>query len=599
MTSTYRAPVADMLFTLRHVAGLDRLIADGLAPGLEEDMSPAILEEAAKFAGERLAPLNRIGDQRGTSFKDGVVTSAPGFREAYRDWAAGGWNALSGPAEFGGQHLPALIATACGEMWNSACMAFSLGPLLTFGAIEALHEHGSDALKEIYLAKLVSGEWMGTMNLTEPQAGSDLSTLRTRAERAGDGSYKITGQKIFITYGDHDLTENIIHLVLARLTDAPPGTRGISLFLVPKFLVKQDGSIGEPNDLRCHSIEHKLGIHASPTCTMVYGDKGGAKGFLIGEENRGLACMFTMMNNARLNVAAQGVAIAERATQQALAYALERRQGRAPGAKDQGMSPIAGQPDVQRMLLTMRGLTQAARSLCYLTAEAIDRAHRSGAPEARTQAFERASLLTPVAKAFSTDIGVEVASLGIQVHGGMGFIEETGAAQHLRDARIAPIYEGTNGIQAIDLVTRKLPLSEGQAVASLIAGMRATAQKLVGINNPAFGQMAARLRDAVEALDRATQYMLGAVRDAPEDALAGASPYLRLFGLAQGTASLAEVALAAHAETRNGDGDPAHAGRIGLARFFAENIASGATGLEVAITAGAASVHDAASALAS
>jgi butyryl-CoA dehydrogenase len=599
MTSTYRAPVADMLFTLRHVAGLDRLIADGLAPGLEEDMSPAILEEAAKFAGERLAPLNRIGDQRGTSFRDGVVTTAPGFREAYRDWAAGGWNALSGPAEFGGQHLPALIATACGEMWNSACMAFSLGPLLTFGAIEALHEHGSDALKEIYLAKLVSGEWMGTMNLTEPQAGSDLSTLRTRAERAGDGSYKITGQKIFITYGDHDLTQNIIHLVLARLTDAPPGTRGISLFLVPKFLVNRDGSIGEPNDLRCHSIEHKLGIHASPTCTMVYGDKGGAKGFLIGEENRGLACMFTMMNNARLNVAAQGVAIAERATQQALAYALERRQGRAPGAKDQGMSPIAEQPDVQRMLLTMRGLTQAARALCYLTAEAIDRAHRSGAPEARTQAFERASLLTPVAKAFSTDIGVEVASLGIQVHGGMGFIEETGAAQHLRDARIAPIYEGTNGIQAIDLVTRKLPLSEGQAVASLIAGMRATAQKLVGINNPAFGQMAARLRDAVEALDRATQYMLGAVRDAPEDALAGASPYLRLFGLAQGTASLAEVALAAHAETRNGDGDPAHAGRIGLARFFAENIASGATGLEVAITAGAASVHDAASALAS
>ena len=603
MTSTYRAPVAEMLFTLRHVAGLDRLIADGLAPGLEEDMSPAILEEAAKFAAERLAPLNRIGDQQGTSFKGGVVTTAPGFREAYRDWAAAGWNALPGPAEFGGQALPTLIATACGEMWNSACMAFSLGPLLTFGAIEALHEHGSDALKEIYLAKLVSGEWMGTMNLTEPQAGSDLSTLRTRAERAGDGSYKITGQKIFITYGDHDLTENIIQLVLARLTDAPTGTRGISLFLVPKFLVKPDGSIGEPNDLRCHSIEHKLGIHASPTCTMVYGDKGGAKGFLIGEENRGLACMFTMMNNARLNVAAQGVAIAERATQQALAYALERRQGRAPGANGQesgqAMSPIAEQPDVQRMLLTMRGLTQAARALCYLTAEAIDRAHRSGAPEARTAAFERASLLTPVAKAFSTDIGVEVASLGVQVHGGMGFIEETGAAQHLRDARIAPIYEGTNGIQAIDLVTRKLPLSQAQAVASLIAGMRATAQKLVGINNPAFGQMAARLRDAVEALDRATQYMLGAVRDAPEDALAGASPYLRLFGLAQGTASLAEEALAAHAETRKGDCDPAHAGRIGLARFFAENIATGATGLEVAVTAGAASVHDAASALAS
>ncbi len=599
MTSTYRAPVADMLFTLRHVAGLDRLIADGLAPGLDEDMSPAILEEAAKFAAERLAPLNRIGDQRGTSFKDGVVTTAPGFRDAYRDWAAAGWNALPGPAAFGGQDLPTLIATACGEMWNSACMAFSLGPLLTFGAMEALHAHGSDALKEIYLPKLVSGEWMGTMNLTEPQAGSDLSTLRTRAERAGDGTYKITGQKIFITYGDHDLTENIVHLVLARLADAPPGTRGISLFLVPKFLVEADGSIGEANDLRCHSIEHKLGIHASPTCTMVYGDKGGATGFLIGEENRGLACMFTMMNNARLNVAAQGVAIAERATQQAVAYALERRQGRAPGAKEQGMSPIAEQPDVQRMLLTMRGLTQAARALCYLTAEAIDRARRAEAPEARAAAFERASLLTPVAKAFSTDIGVEVASLGVQVHGGMGFIEETGAAQHLRDARIAPIYEGTNGIQAIDLVTRKLPLSEGQAVASLVAGMRATAQKLVGINNPAFGQMAARLRDAVEALDRATQYMLGAVRDAPREALAGASPYLRLFGLAQGTASLAEVALAAHAQARDGDSNPAHAGRIGLARFFAENIATGATGLEAAITAGGASVHDAASALAS
>jgi alkylation response protein AidB-like acyl-CoA dehydrogenase len=592
-----------MLFTLRHVAGLDRLIADGLAPGLEEDMSEAILEEAAKFAGERLAPLNRIGDQEGATFKDGMVTTPPGFREAYRDWAAAGWNALPGPAEFGGQGLPALIATACGEMWNSACMGFSLGPLLTFGAMEALHQHGSDELKEIYLAKLVSGEWMGTMNLTEPQAGSDLSTLRTRAERIGDGSYKIIGQKIFITHGDHDLTENIIHLVLARVAGAPAGTRGISLFLVPKFLVKADGSIGEPNDVRCQSIEHKLGIHASPTCTMVYGDKGGATGFLIGEENRGLACMFTMMNNARLNVGTQGVAIAERATQQALAYARERRQGWAPGAKGQGMgermSPIAEQPDVQRMLLTMRGLTQAARALCYLTAEAIDRAQRSGTPEARLAAFERASLLTPVAKAFSTDIGVEVASLGVQVHGGMGFIEETGAAQHLRDARIAPIYEGTNGIQAIDLVTRKLPLSEGQAVLSLIAGMRATAQKLVGINNPAFGQMAARLRDAVEALDRATQYMLGALSDQPRDALAGATPYLRLFGVAQGTAALAEMALAAQAQSGNGDADPAHAGRIGLARFFAENIATGASGLETAITAGAASVHDTALALAS
>jgi len=596
---TYRAPVADMLFAMRHIAGLDRLIADGLAPGLEDDMSAAILEEAAKFAGERLAPLNRVGDLQGARFKDGKVTTAPGFRDAYRDWAAGGWNALTGPVEFGGQGLPMLIATACGEMWNAANMAFSLGPLLTFGAIEALAVHGSDELKSIYLAKLVSGEWMGTMNLTEPQAGSDLSALRSKAERATDGSYRITGQKIFITYGEHDQTDNIIHLVLARLPDAPPGTRGISLFLVPKYLVHPDGSLGEENDVRCHSIEHKLGIHASPTCTMVYGDKGGATGFLIGEENRGLACMFTMMNNARLNVGSQGVAIAERATQQALAYAQERRQGRAPGQKSEGMSPIAEQPDVRRMLATMRGYTQAARALCFLTAEAIDRSHRSPDAAARLAASERAAILTPIAKAFATDIGVEVASLGVQVHGGMGFIEETGAAQHLRDARIAPIYEGTNGIQAIDLVTRKLPLSDGQAVAALISGMRATQQKLVGINNPAFGQMAARLRDAVEALDRATQYMLATVKAGSPDALAGAAPYLRLFGITQGTAALAETALAAQAAIGQGDSDPAQAARIALARFFAENIATGAGGLETTVTAGAAALQDASLALAS
>jgi acyl-CoA dehydrogenase len=596
---TYRAPVAEMLFAMRHVGGLDRLIADGLAPGLEDGMSEAILEEAAKFAGERLAPLNRAGDEHGAQFKDGVVTTAPGFKEAYRDWAAAGWNGLTGPVEFGGQGLPMLIATACGEMWNSACMSFSLGPVLTFGAIEAIAAHGGKELQETYLAKLVSGGWMGTMNLTEPQAGSDLSGLRTRAVPAGDGSYRISGQKIFITYGEHDQTDNIIHLVLARLPDAPPGTRGISLFLVPKFLVNPDGSLGERNDVRCHSIEHKLGIHASPTCTMVFGDRGGAKGFLVGEENRGLNCMFTMMNNARLNVGAQGVAIAERATQQAIAYARERRQGRAPDTKGEGMSPIDEQPDVRRMLMTMRGLTQAARALCFLTAEALDRAARSADAVARQAASERASLLTPIAKAFSTDIGVEVASLGVQVHGGMGFIEETGAAQHLRDARIAPIYEGTNGIQAIDLVTRKLPLSDGQAAASAIAAMRATQQKLIGVNSPNFGQMGARLRDAIEALDRATQFMLTALKGSPSDALAGATPYLRLFAVAQGAASLAETALAAHAQASKGDSDPAHGGRVALARFFAENLATSALGLEPAITAGAASVHEAPLALAS
>jgi len=596
---TYRAPVAEMLFAMRHVAGLDRLIGDGLAPGLEDGMSEAILEEAAKFAGERLAPLNRVGDEHGAHFKDGVVTTAPGFKEAYKDWSAAGWNALTGPVEFGGQGLPMLIATACGEMWNSACMSFSLGPLLTFGAIEAIAAHGAKELQGTYLARLVSGEWMGTMNLTEPQAGSDLSGLRTRAVPAGDGSYKISGQKIFITYGEHDQTDNIIHLVLARLPDAPAGTRGISLFLVPKFLVNADGSLGERNDVRCHSIEHKLGIHASPTCTMVFGDRGGAKGFLVGEENRGLNCMFTMMNNARLNVGAQGVAIAERATQQAIAYARERRQGRAPDFKGEGMSPIDELPDVRRMLMTMRGLTQAARALCFLTAEALDRAARSSDEAARQAASERASLLTPIAKAFSTDIGVEVASLGVQVHGGMGFIEETGAAQHLRDARIAPIYEGTNGIQAIDLVARKLPLSDGQAVASAIAAMRATQQKLAGVNSPAFGQMGARLRDAIEALDRATQFMLAALKGSPSDALAGATPYLRLFAVAQGAASLAETALAAHAQAAKGDSDPAHGGRVALARFFAENVATSALGLEPAITSGAASVHEAPLALAS
>ena len=414
----------------------------------------AILQEAGRFASEVLAPLNAVGDRHGTPFKDGRITMPPGWKEAYRAWAAAGWNAVSAPEQWGGQALPHAINAACIEMWNSASMAFGIGPVLTMGAVEAFAAAGSEELKRIYLPKLVSGEWMGTMQLTEPQAGSEVGALRTRAERASDGSYRITGQKIFITYGEHELTDNIIHFVLARLPDAPAGNRGISLFLVPKFLVNADGTLGQRNDVRAHSIEHKLGIHASPTCTMVYGDNGGAVGYLIGEENRGLAVMFMMMNLARLAVGLQGVGIAERATQQALAYARERKQGRAAGAT--GSSAIIEHPDVKRMLMTMRAQTRAARSICYATAGAIDRGDD-----------ERASLLTPVAKAFSTDIGVEVASLGIQVHGGMGFIEETGAAQHLRDARIAAIYEGTNGIQALDLVTRKLPMSGGAAGARL------------------------------------------------------------------------------------------------------------------------------------
>src|SRR5262249_46377833 len=466
------------------------------------------------------------------------------------------------------QGLPHAVNAACIEMWNSASMAFGIGPVLTMAAINALAQHGSDALKQTYLPKLVSGEWMGTMQLTEPQAGSDVGALRTKAEHASDGSYRITGSKIFITYGEHDLTDNIIHFVLARLPDAPPGTRGISLFLVPKFLLDASGAPDKRNDVRAHSVEHKLGIHASPTCTMVYGDNGGAVGFLVGEENRGMACMFTMMNEARLAVALQGVAIAETATQQAIQYAHERRQGRAngrvAGVPATASSPILDHPDVRRTLTTMRGLTRAARAICYATAVAIDRSRHAADDAARKAAHERASLLTPVAKAFSTDIGSEVASLGVQVHGGMGYIEETGAAQHFRDARIAQIYEGTNGIQAIDLVTRKLPMSGGAAVASYLDELRQTVAGVKAANDPAFGAAGVRLGEAVEELARATAWLLGQLDKEPDAALAGATPYLRLFGVAAGGCMLADEALAA---LRLADGTQAPA-RIALTRFF-------------------------------
>jgi alkylation response protein AidB-like acyl-CoA dehydrogenase len=461
-------------------------------------------------------------------------------------------------------------------------MAFGIGPVLTMGAVEALAAYGTDALKKTYLSKLTSGEWMGTMQLTEPQACTDVGALRAKAERAGDGTYRITGQKIFITYGEHELTDNIIHFVLARLPDAPPGTKGISLFLVPKFLVDADGTLGARNDVRAHSIEHKLGIHASPTCTMVYGDQGGAVGYLVGEENRGLACMFTMMNLARLAVGLQGVGIAERATQQAIEYARDRKQGR---------STIIGYPDVKRMLLTMRALTRAARNICYATAAAIDRSRHGGEAE-RKAADERAALLTPVAKAFSTDIGIEVASLGIQVHGGMGYIEETGAAQHLRDARIAAIYEGTNGIQSLDLVSRKVPLSGGAAVRAYIGELRGTVKAVREANDPAFGATGARLAEAVDSLERATEWLLGKLEKEPQAALAGATPYLRLFGNAAGGCMLANEALAA---LRLAEGEPAS--RVAIARFFAENVAVQAIGLERAVTEGADSVNNADAAL--
>jgi acyl-CoA dehydrogenase len=574
---SYRAPVADIAFALLHASGFSAALADGLYGELDQATVDAVLEEAGKFASDVIAPLNAVGDKFGTPFKDGAVTTPPGWKQAYTAWAAAGWNGLAAPAQWGGQDLPHAVNAACVEMWNSASMAFGIGPVLTMAAIDALADYGADDLKARYLGKLVSGEWMGTMQLTEPQAGSDVGALRTKAERSADGSYRITGSKIFITYGEHDLTDNIIHFVLARLPDAPPGTKGVSLFLIPKFMPD-----GARNDVRAHSLEHKLGIHASPTCTMVYGDHGGAIGFLIGEEHKGMACMFTMMNRARLAVGLQGVAIAERATQQAIDYARERKQG-AGGA-------IIHYPDVKRMLLTMRGLTGAARAICYATGVALDRSLREKTEAARKSAHERASLLTPVAKAFSTDIGIEVASLGVQVHGGMGYIEETGAAQHYRDARIAAIYEGTNGIQALDLVTRKVPLAGGQTIALYLDELRGIIADVQASNAPAFGATAARLSEAVDSLERATTWLL--TQKDSDAALAGATPYLRLFGNAAGGCLLAEQALAGL--RASGDG----AARTALTRFFAENIAVQASGLERVVTEGSGSITDAQAALA-
>ena len=573
---SYRAPVADIAFTLKHAAGLKTALAEGIYGDLDEETVDSVLAEAGRYASDVIAPLNSVGDKFGTPFNDGKVTTPPGWKDAYTSWAAAGWNGLAAPADWGGQDLPHALNAACIEMWNSASMAFGIGPVLTMAAIDALHAYGSDALKKKYLGKLISGEWMGTMQLTEPQAGSDVGALRSKAERAGDGSYRITGSKIFITYGEHDLTDNIIHFVLARLPDAPAGTKGISLFLVPK--VMPDGT---RNDVRAHSVEHKLGIHASPTCTMIYGDHGGAVGFLIGEENKGMACMFTMMNRARLAVGLQGVGIAERATQQAIAYARDRKQGPA-GA-------IIAYPDVRRMLLTMRGLTGAARAICYATGIAIDRSLRAKTDAARKSAHERASLLTPVAKAFSTDIGSEVASLGVQVHGGMGYIEETGAAQHYRDARIAAIYEGTNGIQATDLVTRKVPLEGGKTVALYIDELRRTVKSVQSSNATEFGEAATRLGEAVDSLERTTRWLIS--QKSSDAALAGATPYLRLFGNVAGGCMLAEDALAS---LRAGDG----ASRAALARFFAENIAIQAGSLERGVIDGAESINGAQAALA-
>jgi acyl-CoA dehydrogenase len=579
----YRSPVGDILFSLNAVADLPGMIQQGLAGDLDWDAVSSIVAEAGRFATEEIAPLNRPGDLAGARYENGVVTSPPGFADVYRRWAEAGWNGVSAPAEFGGMGLPHLVNVACTEIWNGASMAFALCPLLTEGAVHALQSFGSRELLDRYLAPMVSGRWTGTMNLTEPQAGSDLNAVRTRAERADDGSYRLFGQKIFITYGEHDMAENIVHLVLARLPGAPPGTRGLTLFLAPKFLVHPDGSLGPHNDLRCAGIEHKLGIHASPTCVMAYGDSGGATAWRVGEENRGLAAMFVMMNAARLAVGTQGVAIGERAYQQALAYARERRQGRGPKRGD-GMSPIIEHADVQRMLMTMKANVHAARGICHLTGVSLDLAEHAKTEGERTAAANRAALLTPIAKAFSTDIGDEATSIGVQVHGGMGFIEETGAAQHMRDSRIAAIYEGANGIHGIDLVQRKLPLAGGETVREEIAGIRRAASDVAGRGGPGFGATADRLAEAADALEESTRLMLDWAAADQYSALAGASPYLRLFGLTLGGACLAKAGLAAQALAERGD--KSELGRVGLARFFAEKLAVAAPGQARAIASG-------------
>ncbi len=583
---TYQPPIDDIMLALKSAVGLDGLIADGTYAGLDEDTIRAIIEEAGKFGAEVLDPLNWPGDRQGSKLSNGTVETPAGWKAAYRQFIESGWSALPCPEDYGGQGLPGVLSMAACEIWNATNMSFGLCPLLTQGAIDAIHADGSDELKAIYLPKMVSGEWTGTMNLTEPQAGSDLAAIRTKAVRKDDGTYRIFGTKIFITYGDHEMTDNIVHLVLARVEGAPSGTKGISLFVVPKKLVNADGTLGARNDVVCAGLEHKLGIHASPTCVMKFGEGDGAIGFLVGQENRGLNTMFIMMNAARLAVGIQGVAIAERATQRAMAYAKDRRQGRTASSKPGEMGPIVEHADIRRTLLTMKSLTQAARAICLVTAREIDISHRAGSEAQRLSASNKAALLTPIAKAFSTDIGCEVASMGVQIHGGMGFVEETGAAQYYRDARILPIYEGTNGIQAIDLAIRKLPLEGGAVVKAFIAEIADTASEVKASNRPEFGRMGDRLVEAVAALGGATEFMGRCLKDNQDAALAGATPYLRLFGLAAGGHYLARAALSASRDQSDG------AGPIALARFFAENLLVAAPGLAEAVTGGADAILD-------
>jgi alkylation response protein AidB-like acyl-CoA dehydrogenase len=584
----YVPPLRDISFVLEQLVDLGDLAKLEAYTHADPDTVFGIIEESGRFVADVVGPLNRIGDAGSTLDGDGKVTTPPGFREAYRRYVDAGWGSVPFPSEFGGGGFPWLVAIVMQEMLASASMAFSLCPLLTQGAIEMLAQHGSPGQQATFLEKMVSGEWTGTMNLTEPQAGSDLGAVRAKAVPAGDGTWRITGQKIFITFGEHDLAGNIIHLVLARVPGALPGTKGISCFIVPKYLVNDDGSLGARNDLRCVSIEHKLGIHASPTCVMSYGDAGGAIGYLVGEANQGMRYMFTMMNTARLSVGLQGLSIAERAYQDALRYAQERRQGRAAGAPAGELSPIVEHPDVRRMLLTMKAYIEAMRAILYTNAVSIDLARHHHDPAEREARRELVELLTPISKAWCTDLGVDLASIGLQVHGGMGYVEETGVAQYLRDSRISPIYEGTNGIQAIDLVIRKVPMRDGGVVADLLAEMEALDPELATAG-PELAGMRPALANGVTALREATSWILSRGAAEPADALAGATPYLRLSGLVIGGWLMAQSALAASRLLPDADGpdEVFLREKIGTARFYTEQLLPQAVGLLPAVTAGA------------
>jgi alkylation response protein AidB-like acyl-CoA dehydrogenase len=586
--SEYIAPIRDMQFVLKELAGLEQVAQ---MPGCEDatpDMVDAIMEEAAKFAEGVLSPLNIPGDWEGAKWHDKAVTMPKGFKEAYQQFSENGWTALACEPEFGGQGLPKVVNACITEMWKSANHAFSLCPLLTTGAIEALVLAGSDELKSTFLEKMVSGVWTGTMNLTEPNAGSDLAAVRTKAEPQADGSYKIFGQKIFITYGDHDMADNIVHLVLARTPTAPEGVKGISLFVVPKFMVNADGSLGARNDAWCVSIEHKLGIHASPTAVMAYGDHGGAVGYLVGEENRGLEYMFIMMNAARFGVGLEGVADGERAYQRAVTYARDRIQGTDIGVRGGDKVAIINHPDVRRMLMNMRCQVEATRALAYVVGAAHDAAVHHADPEVRKQNLAFVDLMIPVVKGWSTEVGIDVASTGVQVHGGMGFIEETGAAQHLRDVRISTIYEGTTGIQANDLIGRKMAREGGATIKAVITMIRKLDVELAAQSGEQFVVIRKRLANGVDALEKAAEWIVANYKQDVRAASVGAVPFLWLFGIVAGGWQMARAALVAQGKIDGGDNDPFYAAKIVTTRFFADHQLTRADGLAATVVEGAA-----------